>query len=70
MADEEQVSEERDWPPAEVREHVRGARAEMRESIRALFPPEFLEHRRAFRRELLLAARALIDDALERSEGS
>ncbi len=68
MPKKEKSEEERTWPPESAREHLREARAEMRETIRALFPPAFLEHRRAARRELLLAARELIDDALERTE--
>ena len=56
------------WPPEETREHLRAARAEIRESYKALFPPEFVERRRAARREMLLAARSLIDHALERIE--
>jgi hypothetical protein len=67
MAEGKKDREHMDWPPEEVRHHMRAARAEMRESIRALFPPEFLEHRDAARRELLLAARAFIDKALERT---
>ncbi len=53
-------------PSEEVRQHMRTARAEMRESMRALFPPEFIEHRKTARREILLGIRGLIDDALER----
>jgi len=53
-------------PPEEVREHMRNARAEMRESMRALFPPELIEHRKVARREILLGIRGLIDDALGR----
>ena len=54
--------------PGEAREHMKAAREAMRESVRALFPPEFIEQRRAARREMLLAARSLIDHALERME--
>ncbi len=53
-------------PSEEVRQHMRTARAEMRESMRLLFPPEFIEHRKTARREILLGIRDLIDDALER----
>lgn len=53
-------------PSEEVRQHMRNARAEMRESMRALFPPEFIEHRKVVRREVLLGIRGLIDDALGR----
>jgi hypothetical protein len=57
-----------DGPPEETREHLRSARKEMRHAWEALFPPEFITHRRAARREFLLAARTLIDHALERIE--
>jgi len=52
--------------PDEVRQHVRAAGQELRESIRALLPPEFVEHRRKARKEMLLAWRSVIDSALER----
>ncbi len=52
----------------ETRQHVRAAREEMRRSMESLFPPGFLEHRRAARKEMLLAARSLIDSALQRIE--
>lgn len=52
--------------PEETRKHVRTAMHECGQSIEALFPPAFIEHRRAARREMLLAARSLIDHALER----
>ncbi len=54
--------------PDEAREHLHAARAQMRESMGAFFPPEFVAHRRAARREALLAARSLIDHALKRIE--
>jgi len=53
-------------PSEEVRQHMSSARAEMHESMRALFPPEFIEHRKVARREVLLGIRGLIDDALGR----
>lgn len=68
MAEKVQNQEERTWPPKEAQSHLREARSAMRESVEALFPPEFIEARRTARRELLLAARAVIDDALERTE--
>jgi hypothetical protein len=52
----------------EAREHVRAARESMRQSFRELVPPGFLEHRRAARREMLLAMRSLLDAAIERTE--
>ena len=55
-----------DHLPEETRSHVRAARKEMQESVTSLFPPGFIEHRRAARREMLLAFRSLIDAALDR----
>lgn len=52
--------------PEEAKEHAEAARAEMRKSFAALFPPEFIAHRRAARREFLLAAREIINHALDR----
>jgi hypothetical protein len=54
--------------PEETRNHLKSARAEMRKSIEGLFPPDFISHRRAARKEVLLAARSLIDAALQRIE--
>jgi len=56
------------WPPKETRQHLKAARSEMRESFKSLFPPEFIEHRRTARREMLLAVRSLIDHTLERMQ--
>ena len=55
-----------DQIPEEVRQHVRAAREEMRESVKAFLPPKFIEHRKKARKEMLLAWRSLIDSALER----
>jgi hypothetical protein len=71
MAEEKKVEKketERRWPPKDTRDHLKAARSEIRESYKSLFPPEFIEHRRAARREMLLAARSLIDHAIERME--
>ena len=54
------------WPPEETRQHLKAAQSEIRDSFKSLFPPEFIEHRCAARREMLLAARSLIDHTLER----
>ena len=54
--------------PDEVRQHVRAAREEMRESIKAFLPPDFIEHRKKARKEMLLAWRSLIDATLERMD--
>jgi hypothetical protein len=63
-------ADEKYWygPSEETREHLRSARKEIRDAWEALFPPEFITHRRAARREFLLAARTLINHALERIE--
>jgi hypothetical protein len=54
--------------PDEAREHLHAARDEMWQSWETLMPPGFIEHRRAARREVLLAAQSLIQHALERLE--
>ena len=67
MSDEKTTK--RECPvPEETREHVKQARAEMRDSVKALFPPEFIEHRRAARKEMLLAMRGLVNHAIEKLE--
>jgi len=50
----------------EAREHARAARASLRRSFEELIPPGFTEHRRAARKEMLLAMRSLLDAAIER----
>ena len=54
--------------PEEVRQHARAARAEMSESVKAFLPPEFWEHTKKARKEMLLAWRSMIDTALERMD--
>ena len=54
--------------PEETHEHLSAARDEIRQGMKGLFPPEFLDHNRRARKEFLLAARSLIDHALERME--
>jgi hypothetical protein len=54
--------------PEDVRQHIRAAREEMRDSIRSFLPPGFVEHRRKARKEMLLAWRSLIDSAIERMD--
>ncbi len=58
----------KDDVPEEVRQHVRAARDEMRESIKGFLPPGFVEHRKKARKEMLLAWRSLIDSAIERMD--
>jgi hypothetical protein len=52
----------------EAREHAMAARASMRKSFQELIPPGFIEHRRAARKEMLLAMRSLLDAAIEHTE--
>lgn len=52
----------------ETRAHLKTAHAEMRKTFESLLPPSFLEHRRAARKEMLLAARSLLDEALKRMD--
>ena len=49
----------------ETRRHMKRARAEMRRSVESMFPPGFVEHRRAARKEMLLAVRSLLDSAIQ-----
>jgi hypothetical protein len=50
----------------DARRHMRNARDEMRASFESLLPPEFVQHRRRARREMLLAWRSFIDRAIQR----
>jgi uncharacterized SAM-binding protein YcdF (DUF218 family) len=70
MADQEKTEHQHyhHHIPEEARQHARNAREEMRKSWEALMPPAFVSHRRHARREMLLAARALINHALARLE--
>ena len=54
--------------PAETREHLQAARAEMRKGLKTLFPASFFQHRQNARRESLLALRSLIDGLIDRME--
>jgi hypothetical protein len=49
--------------PEAVHEHFHATRAEMPESIKRFLPPEFIEHHRNARKEMLLAWRSMIDSA-------
>ena len=50
----------------EARQHLREARHAMRRSVEAWLPAGFVEHRRAARKEFLLAMRSLVDAAIDR----
>ena len=70
MAEHENKSHKhfRDHIPEDARAHAKNAREEMQKSWSTLMPPEFVAHRRKARREILLAARELINHALDRLE--
>ncbi len=57
--DDEEVTQD-------ARQHMRAARREWRESFNAFFPPEFVQHQRRARREMLLAWRSVLDRAIQR----
>ena len=71
---EDSPSSRRPFPriiPDEALEHASKARDEIRKSVAALLPslpPAFTTHRLAARREMLLAVRSLIDNAIEHVE--
>jgi hypothetical protein len=52
------------WIPEEAKEHLRAAHRELHAGVEALLPPAFIEHRKAARRSVLLAARSWIDHCL------
>jgi hypothetical protein len=62
------TSKMKDRVPEETRQHYKKAREEMREAVKEFLPDGFIEHRRAARREMLLAMRGMIDSAIQRME--
>lgn len=66
-ATEKDKMEEEGWREEAVKS-VQEAWSDFRASLRSFLPEEFWEHRRAARREMLLAMRSLIDAAIERIE--
>ena len=52
----------------EARAHVKAAGESFKLSVQDLIPKGFVEHRRAARKEMLLAMRSLLDAAIERTE--
>ena len=57
-----------DFIPEEALQHARAAKKEMQESVEAIFPPGFIEHRRAAGKEMLLFAQEMISHAIDRIE--
>ena len=68
MTETTEKHDEKNARMVEAREHMKSARKAMRNSFEALMPPGFLEHRRAARKEMLLAMRSMVDAAIERIE--
>ena len=70
MAEKNQTKREhfREFIPEEAVEHAKTAREELRKSLEAIIPPEFLAHRRKARIEMLLAAREIINRSIEKLE--
>lgn len=70
MAENKQTKYEHfsEFIPEEAVEHAKTAREEMRKSIHAILPPEFLAHRRKARLEMLMAAREFINHAIDKLE--
>ena len=68
MADEKKSTAHRfgcEFFPEAAMEHARAAHQEIHKSFVSLLPPGFVEHRRAARKEMLMAAREVINHALE-----
>jgi hypothetical protein len=68
VADEKKAPTHRfgcEFFPEAALEHARAARQEMRKGLFSLLPPEFVKHRRAARKEMLMAAREVINHAME-----
>ena len=61
-------SEEHNPKLEEAHEHMRAARKAFREGMESWLPPGFVQHKRAARREMLLAMRSLVDAAIEHME--
>jgi hypothetical protein len=59
---------EKDENLEEAKEHFHAARSAMRDSIKALIPSGYREHRRAARKEFLLGLRKLLDVAIDHAE--
>lgn len=60
----QETEHEKDPHFEEARQHMKAARAAMRESYEKMLPPGFIESRRKARREFLLAMRSMLDAAI------
>ena len=52
----------------ETVEHLKAAKNEIKQGVEAMFPPGFVAHRRAARKEVLLAARSFLDGVIQRMD--
>jgi ribosomal protein S19E (S16A) len=68
MPEKTHHAEESTSKMTEARQHARAARSSMRRSFQDLIPHGFIEHRKAARKEMLLAMRSLLDAAIERMD--
>jgi hypothetical protein len=59
-----ETEHEKDPHFEEARQHMKAARAAMRESYEKMLPPGFIESRRKARKEFLLAMRSMLDAAI------
>jgi len=64
MADKEKIQSE----PSEFVDHMKEAGKATVDQWKSLAPPEFWDHGRAARREVLMAMRSLVDSAIDRLE--
>ncbi|MGA2973787.1 MAG: hypothetical protein ABSF77_00580 [Spirochaetia bacterium] len=68
MPEKTHHAEETTSKMTEARAHARAARSSMLKSFEELIPHGFIEHRKAARKEMLLAMRSLLDAAIERMD--
>ncbi len=66
MPEKVNVTHEDKYPHlSEARKHFKAARESLHKSMEQMLPKGFVEHRRAARKEMLLAFRSLLDGAIE-----
>jgi hypothetical protein len=68
MSTESEESTQKNDHFEEAREHMHAARKAMHKTFEAWLPQGYLEHRKAARKEFLMAMRSLVDAAIERVE--
>ncbi len=68
MTEQSEPTRRSKWMSEETREHLKAAAEANRKAFESIVPPGFRENRREARRQMLLAARSLVDRALKRME--